>query len=155
MIEVLALAGAVTKVAGAVSSAVKAGSDVADLLPNFGKLAKLDSEIQLAEKGKHKGPLGRLSSSEEEGFAIAQAKMKHKEAMDELRSACQLYGPPGMWDLVVKEQAAARQRHKEALEQRAAARDKLFWGLSLTAGVLIFIIGLAAMTWGLNEVVNG
>ena len=75
--------------------------------------------------------------------------------MDELRSACQLYGPPGMWDLVVKEQAAARQRHKEALEQQAAARDKLFWGLSLTAGVLIFIIGLGAMTWGLNEVVNG
>ena len=92
MIEVLALAGAVTKIAGAVSSAVKAGGDVADLLPHFGKLAKLDSEIQLAEKGKHKGPLGRLSSSEEEGFAIAQAKMKHKEAMDELRSACQLYG---------------------------------------------------------------
>ncbi len=155
MIEVLALAGAVTKIAGAVSSAVKAGGDVADLLPHFGKLAKLDSEIQLAEKGRHKGPLGRLSSSEEEGFAIAQAKMKHKECMDELRSACQLYGPPGMWDLVVKEQAAARQRHKEALEQQAAARDKLFWGLSLTAGVLIFIIGLGALTWGLNEVVNG
>jgi hypothetical protein len=155
MIEVLALAGAVTKVAGAVSSAVKAGSDVADLLPHFGKLAKLDSEIQLAEKGRHKGPLGRLSSSEEEGFAIAQAKMKHKECMDELRSACQLYGPPGMWDLVVKEQAAARQRHKEALNKQAAARDRLFWGLSLTAGVLVFIIGLAAMTWGLNEVVNG
>ena len=155
MIEVLALAGAVTKIAGAVSSAVKAGSDVADLLPHFGKLAKLDSEIQMAEKGKHKGPLGRLSSSEEEGFAIAQAKMKHKEAMGELRSACHLYGPPGMWDLVVKEQAAARQRHKEALEQQAAARDKLFWGLSLTAGIIIFIIGLGAMTWGLNEVVNG
>lgn len=155
MIEVLALAGAVTKIAGAVSSAVKAGGDVADLLPHFGKLAKLDSEIQLAEKGRHKGPLGRLSSSEEEGFAIAQAKMKHKECMDELRSACQLYGPPGMWDLVVREQAAARQRHKEALEQQAAARDKLFWGLSLTAGVLIFIIGLGALTWGLNEVVNG
>ena len=71
MIEVLALAGAVTQIAGAVSSAIKAGSDVSDLLPHFGKLAKLDSEIQLAEKGQHKGPLGRLSSSEEEGFAIA------------------------------------------------------------------------------------
>ena len=155
MIEVLALAGAVTKIAGAVSSAIKAGGDVADLLPQFGKLAKLDSEIQLAEKGRHKGPLGRLSSSEEEGFAIAQAKMKHKECMDELRSACKLYGPPGMWDLVVKEQASARQRHKEALEQQAAARDRLFWGLSLTAGAIVFIIGLAAMIWGLNEIVNG
>ena len=155
MIEVLALAGAVTKIAGAVSSAVKAGSDVADLLPHFGKLAKLDSEIQLAEKGQHKGPLGRLSSSEEEGFAIAQAKMQHKECMDELRSACQLYGPPGMWDLVVKEQAAARQRHKEALAAQAKARDRLFWGISLAVGVILFLGGTGAMIWGLNEVVNG
>jgi hypothetical protein len=53
MIEVLALAGAVTKIAGAVSSAVKAGSDVADLLPHFGKLAKLEADIGLAEQGRH------------------------------------------------------------------------------------------------------
>ena len=155
MIEVLALAGAVTKIAGAVSSAVKAGSDVADLLPHFGKLAKLEADIGIAEQGRHKGPLGRLTSSEEEGFAIAQAKMKHKECMDELRSACQLYGPPGMWDLVVKEQAAARQRHKEALELQAKQRDRLFWGISLVVGVVIFVGGVAGMIWGLNEVVNG
>ena len=155
MIEVLALAGAVTKIAGAVSAAVKAGGDVADLLPHFGKLAKLEADIGLAEQGRHKGPLGRLTSSEEEGFAIAQAKMKHKECMDELRSACQLYGPPGMWDLVVKEQAAARQRHKEALELQAKQRDRLFWGISLVVGVVIFLGGLVLMIWGLNEVVNG
>ena len=41
MIEVLALAGAVTKIAGAVSSSVKAGSDIADLLPHFGSLQNL------------------------------------------------------------------------------------------------------------------
>jgi hypothetical protein len=116
MIEVLALASAVSTISGGISSAIKAGRDVSDLLPHFGRLAKLDTEIQLAESGKHKGPLGRLTSSEEEGFAIAQAKMKHKEAMDMLRETCQLFGPPGMWDLVVREQAAARQRHKEALE---------------------------------------
>jgi len=109
MIEVLALAGAVTKIAGAVSSAVKAGGDVADLLPHFGKLAKLEADIGIAEQGRHKGPLGRLTSSEEEGFAIAQAK----------------------------------------------ARDKLFWGISLTIGVILFLGGTGAMIWGLNEVVNG
>ena len=75
--------------------------------------------------------------------------------MDELRSACQLYGPPGMWDLVVKEQAAARQRHKEALELQAKQRDRLFWGISLVVGVVIFVGGVAGMIWGLNEVVNG
>ena len=145
MIEVLALAGAVTKIAGGISSAVQAGRDVHTLMPHFGKLAKLEADINLAEQGRHKGPLGRLSSSEEEGFAIAQAKMAHKDAMDTLRSHCKLYGPPGMWDLVVKEQAAARMRQKEALEAQAAARDKLFWGITLALGVVIFIAGTSLM----------
>ena len=78
MIEVLALASAVSTVAGGISSAVQAGKDVGSILPQFGKLAKLEADIHLAEKGRHKGPLGRLTSSEEEGFAIANAKMKHK-----------------------------------------------------------------------------
>jgi|TARA_R100001463_G_scaffold42621_4_gene89286 hypothetical protein len=155
MIEVLALAGAVTQISGAISSSIKAGRDVSDLLPHFGKLAKLDTEIQLAETGRHKGPLGRLTSSEEEGFAIAQAKMKHKESMDELRSVCRLYGPPGMWDMVVREQAAARQRHKEQLDAEAKARDQMFWGISVSLGAIVFIGGLVLMVYGLNEAVNG
>tara|TARA_X000001388_G_C2206679_1_gene113387 strand:+ start:651 stop:1118 length:468 start_codon:yes stop_codon:yes gene_type:complete len=155
MIEVLALAGAVSQIAGSISAAVKAGRDVSDLLPHFGRLAKLDADIQAAEAGKHKGPLGRLTSSEEEGFAIAQAKMKHKEATDMLRETCQLFGPPGMWDLVQKEQAAARKRQQEAIEMQAKQRDQMFWGISVTAGALIFVAGLVFMFWGLNEVVNG
>ena len=155
MIEVLALAGAVSQIAGSISSAVKAGRDVSDLLPHFGRLAKLDADIQAAEAGKHKGPLGRLTSSEEEGFAIAQAKMKHKEATDMLRETCQLFGPPGMWDLVVKEQAAARQRQQEAIELQAKQRDQMFWGISVVLGVLVFVGGCVVMIYGLNEAVNG
>lgn len=155
MIEVLALAGAVTQIAGSISTAIKAGRDVSDLLPHFGRLAKLDADIQAAENGKHKGPLGRLTSSEEEGFAIASAKMKHKEATDMLRETCQLFGPPGMWDLVVKEQAAARQRQQEAIDLQSKQRDRMFWGLSVTAGSLVFVAGLVFMFWGLNEAVNG
>ena len=124
-------------------------------MPHFGKLAKLEADINLAEQGRHKGPLGRLTSSEEEGFAIAQAKMAHKEAMDTLRSHCMLYGPPGMWDLVVREQAAARARQKEALEAQAKARDRLFWGLSLSLGFLFFLGGTAAMIWGVDKLANG
>ena len=142
MIEVLALAGAVTQIAGSISTAIKAGRDVSDLLPHFGKLAKLDADIQAAENGKHKGPLGRLTSSEEEGT-------------DMLRETCQLFGPPGMWDLVVKEQAAARQRQQEAIDLQSKQRDRMFWGLSVTAGVLVFVAGLVFMFWGLNEAVNG
>ena len=128
---------------------------MSSIMPMFGKLAGLEAEIQAAEKGRHKGPLRRLTSSEEEGFAIAQAKMKHKEAMDELRSICMLYGPPGMWDLVVKEQAAARKRQQERLEEEAKARDQLFWGIGITLGIIIFIGGLVGFTIGLNNLVNG
>jgi hypothetical protein len=60
-----------------------------------------------------------------------------------------------MWDLVVKEQAAARVRQKEALEEQAKARDRLFWGISLAIGVVLFLGGTGIMIWGLNEVVNG
>lgn len=148
MIEVLALASAVGTVASSISSAVQAGKDVGSILPAFGKLAKLEADINLAEKGRHKGPLGRLTSSEEEGFAIAQAKMKHKEVTNHLRSICQLYGPPGMWDTVVREQAAARKRHKDALEAQAAKRDRLFYILSIVFAVVVFALGSAGLIWG-------
>ena len=148
MIEVLALASAVSTIAGSISSAVKAGKDVNSVLPAFGKLANLEAEINIAESGRHKGPLGRLTSTEEEGFAIAQAKMKHKEAMEELRSICRLYGSPGMWDSVVHEQAQARKRRKDALEAEAEKRDKIFYLISVVAGILVFGLGTAGMFWG-------
>lgn len=155
MIEVLALAGAVTKVAGGISTAIKAGRDIGDLMPHMARLGKLDSEIQAAEAGRHKGPIGRLSTPEQEGLAIAQAKMAHKKAMEELRETFQLYGPPGSWAMVQKEMAAARARHKEAIEEQARQRDAVFWGLSVTVGVLVFLAGLIFMVVGLDKAVNG
>ena len=148
MIEVLALAGAVKAVSGAISAAVKAGRDATSLMPEFGKLAKLDAEIRLAETGKHKGFLGRLSSSEEEGFAIAEAKMAHKQAVDDLRSVCQLYGPPDMWQTVLREQAAARVRHSKALKDQANQRDKIVYIISMVFGAVLFLILTALMIFG-------
>lgn len=140
MIEVLALAGAVKAISGAISAAVKAGQDASSLMPEFSKLAKLDAEIRMAESGGHKGFLGKLSSSEEEGFAIAEAKMAHKQAVDELRSVCQLYGPPDMWTTVLREQAAARVRHASALRAQAEKRDKIRAIISMAFGAALFFI---------------
>jgi len=148
MIEVLALASAVSSIAGGISNAIKAGKDVNSIMPAFGKLANLEAEIGIAEKGRHKGPLGRLTSTEEEGFAIAQAKMKHKEVTDELRSVCRLFGPPGMWESVVHEQAQARKRRKEALEAEADKRDKIFYFLTILVCVILFGLGTAGLFWG-------
>ena len=60
-----------------------------------------------------------------------------------------------MWDLVVREQAEARKRQKEALEAQAKARDRLFYGLSITIAVVVFLGGTAVMIWGANEIANG
>ena len=148
MIEVLALASAVSTVASSISSAVQAGKDVGSILPAFGKLAKLEADIHIAESGRHKGPLGRLTSSEEEGFAIAQAKMKHKECMDELRSICRLFGPPGMWESVVHEQAAARKRRKDFLDEQAAKRDRVFYFITVSVAVIVFGLGTGGLLYG-------
>lgn len=148
MIEVLALASAVSTIASSISSAVQAGRDVGSILPAFGKLAKLEADIHIAESGRHKGPLGRLTSSEEEGFAIAQAKMKHKECMEELRSICMLYGPPNMWQTVVREQAAARKRRKDFLDAQAAKRDRMFYFITVSLAVIVFGLGTGGLLYG-------
>ena len=154
MIEVLALAGMVTKVAGGISAAIKAGKDINGVMPAFGKLAKLESEIHLAESGRHKGPLGRLTSSEEEGYAIASAKMAHKKALTELRSMCRLHAEPGTWDMVVYETAQARKRHKLALEEEAEKRDKIFWLISVVFIALVLAVGTGGLIWGAALLAN-
>ena len=152
IVEALALASAVTKIAGSISSAVKAGRDMNAVLPQFGKLAKLEADINLAESGKHNGFLGRLTSTEADAFEIASAKMAHRQAQADLQSVCRLYGPSGMWDLVVREQAAARVRRRKALEEQAAARDKMFVILSSLLGVVLFIAGAGALFYGASLV---
>jgi hypothetical protein len=148
VIEVLALAGAVKTISGAISAAVKAGRDATSLMPEFGKLAELDAEIRAAEAGKHRGFLGKLSSTDAEGFAIAEAKMAHKQAVDELRSVCQLYGPPDMWATVLREQAAARVRHADALKEHEARRGKIMGFISMAFGAVLFFILTGLMIFG-------
>lgn len=148
MIEVLALAAAVNTISKSISAAVKAGRDASSLMPEFGKLAKLDAEIRLAESNKHKGFFGKLTSTEAEGFAIAEAKMAHKKATDDLRSVCQLYGPPNMWATVLSEQAAARVRHENALKAQARKRDQIVWFLSLSVGCVFFFAMSGLMFFG-------
>ena len=102
MIEVLALASAVSSIAGGISSAIQAGKDVNSVMPAFGKLANLITR---------------------------------------------LYGPPGMWDQVVFEQAAARKRRKDALEAEAEKRDRIFYIMTVAVAVIVFGIGTGGMLW--------
>ena len=147
MIEVMALAGAVKGVSAAISSAIKAGKDISSLAGPLAKLGDLDAQIQIAESGKHKGLLGKLSSSESEAFAIVAAKQAHKDAMDNLRQLMQLFGGPGQWESFQAELGRIRKRRAEALNEQA--RKKRLFELIIVSVLsgLLFIGGTAAMVY--------
>lgn len=148
MIEVLALASAVSTVSSSISAGIQAGRDVSSLMPKIGKLGELDSQIQLAESGKHKGIFGKLMSTEQEALAISQAKQKHKEAMDTLRECMLLFGPPGAWEGFCKELADARTRKKKRLEQEAELKRKRELWIAIILGSVLFIGGSYAAITG-------
>ena len=79
---------------GAITSSIQAGRSLSQLAPQVAKLGALDSQIQAAEAGKHKGILS-VTSTEAEAFAITQAKMAHKEAMEKMRETMLLFGSAG------------------------------------------------------------
>lgn len=123
MIEILTLAASVTKIAGAISTGIKAGKDVASLMPSVGKLGELDAQIQVAETGQHKGVLRKLTNTAQEAYAISQAKLAHKKAMDELRSHMMLFGGGvGAWDAFQRELSLARKRKADRLKYEAKKR---------------------------------
>ena len=147
MIEVMALAGAVKGVSAAISSAIKAGKDITSLAGPLAKLGDLDAQIQVAESGKHKGLLGKLSSSESEAFAIVAAKSARDDALNSLRELMQLYGKPGQWESFNAELGRIRKRKSARLKEEAAKRRKLeLIVVSILAGVMFFG-GTAAMVY--------
>lgn len=143
MIEILTLAASVTKIAGAISSGIKAGKDVASLMPSVAKLGELDAQIQIAETGKHKGILSKLASTEQEAYAISSAKLAHKKAMDELRSHMLLFGGgTGAWDAFQRELSMARKRKADRLKYEAKKRREREMMLACAICVISVIVGI-------------
>jgi|13_taG_2_1085334.scaffolds.fasta_scaffold10362_4 hypothetical protein len=158
MIEILTLAASVTKIAGAISTGIKAGKDVASLMPSVGKLGELDAQIQIAEAGKHKGVLRKLASTEQEAYAISQAKLAHKKAMDELRSHMLLFGGGvGAWDAFQRELSMSRKRKADRLKFEAKKRrDRemmlacAICGISITVGIYAIYLWADYLKGGVN-----
>ena len=158
MIEILTLAASVTKIAGAISSGIKAGKDVASLMPSVSKLGELDAQIQIAETGKHKGILSKLASTEQEAYAISSAKLAHKKAMDELRSHMLLFGEGvGAWDAFQRELSMARKRKADRLKflakkkrQREMVIAVVICGISVIGGLYIIYLWAEYLKGGIN-----
>lgn len=146
MIEILTLAASVTKIAGAISTGIKAGRDVHSLMPSISKLGELDAQIQIAETGQHKGVIGKLTSTEQEAYAISSAKLAHKKAMDELRSHMLLFGGGiGAWDSFQRELSMARKRKSDRLKILAKEKRKREMMLAIFLCVIVIALGVYAL----------
>ena len=141
MIEVVALAGAINSISGAITSSIQAGRSLHQLAPKISKLGELDSQIQAAEAGKHKGILSKLTSTEAEAFSIAQAKMAHKGAMEKMRETMLLFGETGMWESFNKELADARARKKKQLEELSRIKKRNELIIACVLGAALFGVG--------------
>ena len=141
MIEVVALAGAINSISGAITSSLQAGRSLSQLTPHISKLGALDSQIQIAQAGKHKGILSKLTSTESEAFAITQAKMAHKNAMEKIRETMQLFAPFGTWEAFNKELADARVRKKKQLEELSRIRKRNELTVACIIGAVVFGLG--------------
>ena len=138
MIEVVALAGAINSISGAITSSIQAGRNLSQIAPQIAKLGALDSQVQAAEAGKHKGILSKLTSTEAEALAITQAKMAHKQAMEKLRETMLLFGETGTWEAFNKNLADARARKKRQLEELSKIRKTKELIAALIIGALVF-----------------
>ena len=56
--------------------------------------------------------------------------------------------------MVVFETAAARKRHKLALEEQAEKRDKVFWLISIVFIGLLLAVGTGGLIWGAAILAN-
>lgn len=142
MIEILTLAASVTKVAGAISSGIKAGKDLSSLMPQIGKLGQLDAEIQIAESGQHKGVIGKLTSTEQDAYAISQAKLAHKRAMNELRSHMTLFGELGSWEAFQREIGVQRRRRADLLKLQAKKKRQQEMLIAVIVSGIILSVGI-------------
>lgn len=147
MIEILTLAASVTKIAGAVSSAIKAGKDLSGVMPLVGKLGELDAQIQIAETGQHKGVFSKLTTTEQEALAVTQAKIAHKRAMDDLRSYMMLFCPVGTWEQFQKELSHRRKLKADQLKREAKKRRDR----EMVFAVIMCVIVLASGVYALIE----
>lgn len=147
MIDPIAAISAVSAASGMISSAIKAGKDVASLSGPMAKYAKAEAELTFAAQRKKNSFLSRFTGAE--ASAIDKFFKQHElnEAREKLRETFLLYAKNGnsQWIALNKMISEERVLHKKALAKRAAFRDTV-WQI---CGVFILTIVLAAGAVGI------
>ena len=143
MIDPLMAFAALKTASSTISSAVKAGKDLASLVGPITRLAKAEADLSFAAENKG-GILGKLTGAEQTAIDAHFRKEEANRIRDEMRELFMLFGSPGQWERLQAEIAAERVRRKKALEAEAQRKRRLkntiILTLSLVAAITILTL---------------
>lgn len=139
MIDPISAITAVTTASGAISSAIKAGKDIAGLSIPLQKYAKAEAELNFGANRKKNSFLSRFTGAEASAIDKFFKQEELKQARDKLRETFMLYGNMSQWQSLQKQIAEERASHREMLKKRAEFRD-LIWQIFGIIFLFIFLV---------------
>ena len=143
MIDPLTAFSAVATASGAISSAIKAGKDIASLHGPMTKYARAEAELSFGSQRKKNSLLAKFTGAEASAIDKYFKKQEVDEARDKLRETFLLYAENGhsKWLALNKMIAEERVEYKKELARRAEFRDLILNILGVIVLLIVFIAG--------------
>jgi len=141
MIDPMVAISAVTASAGAISSAIKAGKDVAGLSGPLQKYAKAEAELNFGAQRKKNSFFSKFTGAEATAIDRFFKQEELTQARDKLRETFLLHGKMSQWQTLQKMIAEERANHRDFLKQKAEFRDTLYTIFGVIFLGAVFIAG--------------
>ena len=128
MIDPMVAISALTASAGAISSAIKAGKDVAGLGSAMQKYARAEAELNFGAQRKKNSFLAKFTGAEASAIDKHFKQQELNEAREKLRETILLYGKNGdsQWRSLQALIAQERVEYRKELQRKAEFRDTLY-----------------------------
>ena len=143
MIDPMVAISALTASAGAISSAIKAGKDVAGLGSAMQKYARAEAELNFGAQRKKNSFLSKFTGAEATAIDKYFKQQELNEAREKLRETFLLYTKNGhsQWVALNKMIAEERVEYRKELQRKAEFRDTLYTIFGVIFLGAVFVAG--------------
>jgi hypothetical protein len=138
----------------AITKAIKAGKDLANMSSVVSKWAKAEAGLQVVASNKSSGlgkVIGKLTGAEQNAIDAHFRNEEAKRIRDQMREMFALYGSPGQWERLQKEIAFERKRQATLLKKQIEMQKRR---KNIIIGIGAGLIGLAAVAFEVYVLTN-
>lgn len=138
----------------AITKAIKAGKDLANMSSTVSKWAKAEAGLQVVASNKSSGlgkVLGKLTGAEQNAIDAHFRNEEAKRIRDQMREMFALFGSPGQWERLQKEIAFERKRQATLLKKQIEMQKRR---KNIIIGIAAGLIGLAAVAFEVYVLTN-